>query len=1402
MQLRINRTCSRCSVVYWHALVYLLLLAVVPAVTGRAAVAGSEMEQGFRRPPESARPWVYWFVMDGNLTREGITADFEALKRAGIGGVIFMEVDVGIPRGPVKFMSPEWRALFKHAVAEAERLGLQITLNAGPGWTGSGGPWVKPEQSMQHIVASAVDITGPRHFDEVLPRPQRRPAFFGDGQLPPELEKAKNDFYRDVMVLAFPTPAGNERISDIDEKALYVRAPYSSAPNVKARLPSAASYPALPADAVVAADRVVDLTAKLDASGRLAWEAPAGKWTILRFGRTSNGAGTRPAPLPGLGLESDKFDKAALDAHFDAFIGALLREIGTPTNSAGAGWTMLHIDSWEMGAQNWTGSFRAEFLRRRGYDPMRYLPAVTGRVVDSLEVSERFLWDLRQTAQELVIENHVKHLKALGHQHGLGLSMEPYDMMPCADLSIGAVVDVPMCEFWLYGFDTTYSVIEAASIGHTCGRKVVAAESFTSGDAERWQAYPGAMKVLGDWALSSGVNRIVFHRYQHQPWLDRKPGMTMGPYGVHWERTQTWWDMVGAYHEYLARCQFMLRQGLPVADICYLAPEGSPQVFRPPASGTRGNPPEHLGYNFDGCAPETLIARMSVKDGRLVLPDGMSYRVLVLPETPTMTPALLRKVEELVKAGATVVGPPPLKSPSLSGYPGCDAAVKKLAAEMWRAGWEGIGSDGKNVGRSSARRVNWRDEWQTATVIPDAEKPLEQAKWIWYKEGNPDVSAPVGTRYFRRSFTLDGTGNIESARCFMTADNSFELWVNGREAGRGDNFHEAAVLDIKPMLLAGANVLAVAAENGGTTPNPAGLIGTLIINYRDGQKLTVTTDEDWQSAQAAKANWITDTTAAGDWTAAMELGPMGMAPWGKVDKPSTEPNVFCEFNVVSDLLAKSGLPPDFESDGPIRYTHRRTKETDIYFVANREDRRVEANCKFRASAKAPELWDPLSGQVHDLPEFASGDGRTAVPMRFEPAQSFFVIFRKPSAERKRDRPISNDAGQVSGYRNFPVAKKVAELSGPWKVSFDPKWGGQENVTFEALEDWSKRMEDGIRFYSGTAIYRKGFDAPSLPDGQRIYLDLGVVKNLARVRLNGQDLGVVWCAPWRVDITGAVKARDNQLEIVVANLWPNRLIGDQSLPPEKRLAWTTWNPFKTDSPLLESGLLGPVTLVGEDGVTAAKAKSGRAEASRRAAHAAAGTVIQDAAHKLVTMADGGSNLVLRLSCDVYGIQPKHNRLYLEPHLTPDLNGTRLHYNLRNQSYVLDLSTSGSRMTVEDFAVLDAEPFALKVRGDTAEFFPGSRNAPALSVTRSRRAPVEISIAAWPASLTGTRKWSESCAKRGVAVQHVVSDLQPHVVYSLLCNGRTVGSFKADDAGRIAFSRKLNDAGLERLTLLIQ
>jgi hypothetical protein len=388
-----------------------------------------------------------------------------------------------------------------------------------------------------------------------------------------------------VAVLAFPKPKGGRRIADVEEKALYQRAPYSSSHGVKSSLPMPAEHPAFPLDECIPQTGVVELTAKMTPDGRLAWDVPPGEWAILRFGRTATGQITRPAPAPGLGFETDKFDPAAIDAHLERYLGSLLKEIG-PRKAGPGGLTTLHLDSWEMSAQNWSEKFRAGFQQRRGYDPIRFLPAFTGRVVDSVETTERFLWDLRQTAQELVIANHASRIRDMAHKNGLKYSNEPYDMNPAADLTLGAVADVPMGEFWRNTFNSTYSVIEAASIGHTGGRRIIGAEAFTS-DGDLWGAYPANIKTLGDWAFAAGINRIVFHRYQHQPWMDRKPGMMMGTYGVQWERTQTWWPMVPAYHAYLARCQFLLRQGAPVADILFLAAEGAPLVFRAPPARNR-----------------------------------------------------------------------------------------------------------------------------------------------------------------------------------------------------------------------------------------------------------------------------------------------------------------------------------------------------------------------------------------------------------------------------------------------------------------------------------------------------------------------------------------------------------------------------------------------------------------------------------------------------------------------------------------------------------------------------------------------------------------------------------------------------------------------------------------------
>jgi hypothetical protein len=652
-----------------------LLLATI--FTWVCQAAGKELDKGFATPPSSAKPWVYWFWLDGNITREGITADIEAMHRVGIGGVLIMEVSTDMPQGPVAFASPQWRELFRYACSEARRLDMQVNMNNDAGWCGSAGPWITPDKSMQKVVWTETVVAGPSRFDKVLAEPERI-----------------KGYYRDIAVLAIPESGVapiygfDYRIPNIRWKAVFeVSSTLHEFPYMPAEIGS------LPPAFSIPHGRIKDLTPQC-VGGHLTWDVPPGKWTVLRFGHTSTGRENHPAPASGCGLECDRLSTEGIDSHFDALIGKLVKDLGPLAKDT---LVSTHIDSWESGGQNWTPRFRTEFQRRRGYDPLLYLPTLTGRCVDSLEVSERFLWDFRQTLGELLLDNYAGRLRMLANRHGLRLSIEGYDNDFCDNVAYAGRADEPMSEFW-NGIDPGVDnrigrswvwCADMTSAAHVYGRPIVAAESFTSMWWEKWLDHPGTIKTLGDWALCEGINRFVFHRYALQPWLGRKPGIAMGPWGLHYERTQTWWEMSKPWHEYLARCQLLLRQGLFVADLCYLQPEGAPMRFQPPGNANTLTPPDRPGYNFDGCTPEVVLTRMSVKDGRLVLPDGMSYRALVLPEPGlmpgalTMTPRLLAKIKSLVELGAMVIGPRPFRSPSLESYPDCDAQVKRLADSLW-----------------------------------------------------------------------------------------------------------------------------------------------------------------------------------------------------------------------------------------------------------------------------------------------------------------------------------------------------------------------------------------------------------------------------------------------------------------------------------------------------------------------------------------------------------------------------------------------------------------------------------------------------------------------------------------------------------------------------------------------
>lgn len=987
------------------------------------------LKEGFINPPDSARPGVYWYFMDGNIDREAMTADLESMKKAGIGYVLFLEVNVGIPRGKVDFLSEEWQDLYKYAVREAERLGIRIVLGSGPGWAGSGGPWVDPARSMMHLVSSDTTVTGPSEFAGSLSVPKPMKPYFGEGNLTETLKQSRDNWYEDVVVLAFPSPSVNYKIAGIDEKALYYRAPFTSVPGVLPFIPAPADFKEIPGSAIDQ-NKIIDLTDKLQNDGSLKWKVPDGKWVIMRFGKRNNGAVTRPAPAPGLGFECDKFDTASFDYHYNSYIGKLISKVKPQKSKNGGGWTMIHIDSWEMGAQNWSPLFRDEFKKRRGYDPLLYLPVYKGLIVNSSEISERFLWDVRQTSNELIIENHAGRFKELGRRNGFRLSIEPYDMNPAADLDLGGVADVPMCEFWsdVYGYNSAFSCIEGTSIAHVAGSPVVAAEAFTAGYDEAWKQYPGSMKNQGDWALCMGINRLFYHTFAHKPLPDKyRPGMTMGPYGVHWDRGQTWWPMANGYHKYITRCQYVLSQGSTVSDILYLTPEGAPQVFLPPASALEGTlvMPDKRGYSFDGCSPLYLIKNASVKDRKIVFPGGASYSIMVLPRVQTMTPELVSKIGVLVKAGATIIGNPPFNSPSLVNYPECDEQVKTLVEKIW---------------------------------------------------GDSDLPNDL-------SLLESGDGKI------------------------------------------------------------------------------------WWGKKILKINSLKGTG---------------------IDSL----NLFPDYQITAGLLSNSGLNPDFISSGNIRYTHRSLPDRDIYFISNRTGSLITDTCRFRNGSMNAELWDPLTGEISNISCYPSANNMISVHVGLDAWQSYFIVFYH---EQKR-------SGQVNiSTEKFQEKQTILTLDGPWNVAFDTTWGGPAQIIFDSLSDWSKMSDNRIKYYSGIAVYRKSFDLPentNKSENSKYYLDLGILKNMGRITLNGRDLGIFWTAPWQADITEVLKPKENQLEIEVANLWINRLIGDESQPwdgitsdnkwPEwllenkkresKRFTFTTYRYYKKDDPLVESGLIGPVRIL--------------------------------------------------------------------------------------------------------------------------------------------------------------------------------------------------------------------------------
>lgn len=1056
-----------------------IILSFAPAVAADEARSVDPLLAQFKNPPASARPWVYWFWNNGNVTEEGIKADLAAMKQVGIGGAIIMDVleRFAPPAGDADYMSPKWQRLMKLALSEARREGIELNVTNGPGWCGSSGPWITPELSMQTLVSSVVEVSGKSSV--VLPPPPLP-------EIPTDVFSSRIDvkpYYRDVAVLAFPKREG-----------------------------------------AVSVDEVLDLTKSLDASGKLDHAFPAGDWIVQRIGHTSTGASTRPPVKGGNGLEVDKFSEAAVSLHFDKVIGMLAK--AAPGSKAG-GLVATHVDSWEVGNQNWTADFAAEFRKRRGYDLTKYLPNVAfplphahiggsaipteppPHAVGSPEEVERFRQDFYQTCSELLAEKYIGTLAKLSHAHGLRFTMEGYNLPFGDEAEYTAPADEPMTEFWSTGgLENARKAHEMASVGHTMGRKVIGAEAFTAGDADKWNLHPALVKAMGDYQFAQGVNRFVIHRYAMQPYLDRFPGATMGPWGLHYERTNTWWPMSGAWHEYLSRCQFLLRQGLYVADALYLRHQ------RPNQTYMDQKPPLPAGYRSDDISAEQLIARARVKDGRIVLPDGMSYALLVVPDSP-MTPELVRKVGDLVKDGATVYGPRPMSSPSLVNYPACNEEVARLSGKIW-----GDGNGTTAIGH----------RWGKGRVIP-----LEEV--LRGLTGGPDFRSTASLNWIHRA---DGGREIYFVANPREQPIAADCWF--RVAGKRPQWWNPETGEARPIghfqTTDGHTRLRLTLD-----PGQSGFIVFEPVATAAEHVATVTRDGKQIGGEASRPKVIIESATYGpDGDAGRTIDVKNIVqglvdggelafPVGKIAEPKDPaPGVVKTLDLVATVNGE-------------RRTFRGI-DTDRFGVLRPDDVKVDRTA----------IW--------------AGD----VP-------GAFVLSTREGGEFR----LKSASGREATVKLSPPSKPLV-IRGPWTVKFPAKWGAPDEIRMENLASLSESKIEGVRHFSGISTYRTNFDfsppssgAPGVP---RYWLDLGEVEVMGEVTLNGKKLGAVWNRPARIEVTDALKPGRNELVVNVANTWQNRMIGDAGRPESQRYTWSSYEPFTADSPLPKSGLIGPVTIDAE------------------------------------------------------------------------------------------------------------------------------------------------------------------------------------------------------------------------------
>jgi len=673
------------------------------------------LKEGFYSPPPKCGIRCFWWWLNGNVSKKAITRDLEAMKAKGFSGAIIFDAggadqsgNSQVPAGPT-FGSPKWRDLFKQAVQEADRLGLELSLNIQSGWN-LGGPTVTPEMAAKKLTWKEIQAAGPLAYDQKLPQPE-----------------SKDGFYRDIAVLAFPMkeellnqggenasrPAACQPIRDLYLKAMFKELG-RSAPDCRFLLND---VPATDGEEDTENKNIVDITEKMDAEGRLRWEAPKGRWCILRFGYTIAGKGVSTYSAGWEGYVLDYLGKRPFEWYWRENVEPLLSEIGP---LAGQTLKYLYSDSWECGGMNWTEDFAAEFQKRRGYDPIAYLPVIAGKIVDNRGVSNRFLADFRKTIGDCVAENHYQSFAKLAHSHNMGIHPEsggphagPIDAIKCLGRN-----DMAMGEFWAVSPHRPkavdrFFVKQSSSAAHIYGKKLVGAESFTTIGPHWNDVFWSSQKPSFDHEVCGGLNLVFVHTFTCSPEEMGIPGQEYFA-GTHFNPNITWWNEAEGVISYLNRCQYLLQQGKFAADVLYYYGDHVPNLVQ-----LKEKDPAQVmpGYDYDVTNEEVLLSA-GVKNGSIILPSGMSYRLLVLPDHKVLSLAAAEKIAELAVAGAVILGPKPQRTASLTGYPASEHRLNQIAERLWGAN---CGKEGENsVGKG---KIIWgktgREVLGEMAILPD-----------------------------------------------------------------------------------------------------------------------------------------------------------------------------------------------------------------------------------------------------------------------------------------------------------------------------------------------------------------------------------------------------------------------------------------------------------------------------------------------------------------------------------------------------------------------------------------------------------------------------------------------------------------------------------------------------------